>query len=81
MSAIAALAEWRARGGEAKVIEGGTEVAFVTTDGECRCDLLDVLFAAEAEVIAILLAEEQELRRRELIELAGALRGVAGGSE
>jgi hypothetical protein len=51
MTAAASLAEWRARGGSAKVIEGGTDVAFMTSDGECRCELLDILFAAEAEVL------------------------------
>jgi hypothetical protein len=78
MTAAAALAAWRARGGWVKVIDGGTEVAFMTPDGECRCDLLSILFAAEGEVLAVLLAEERELRRCELIALADALRG---GSE
>jgi hypothetical protein len=78
MSAIAALVQWRARGGWVKVLPGETELAFMSPSGECPgYDLLDIMFAAEAELLAVLLAEEQEIRRRELIELADALRGCA----
>jgi hypothetical protein len=74
MSAVAALAAWRARGGWVKVIEGGTEVAFLSPSGECPgFELLDIMFAAEAEVLAILLAEEREQIRQEWIDLVAAL--------
>lgn len=79
MSAAAALAAWRARGGWVQVLERGTELAFISPKGECPGFelVVDIMFAAKAEVLAILLAEEQELRRRELIELADAIRGAA----